>query len=46
VKKRKDKDSVLDDLVEKPPKFNTGTVQIAGWRRLREENPYCFEERT
>jgi hypothetical protein len=46
-KKRKDKDEVpLDELVERKPKFNTGTVQISGWRRLRDENPYRFEERT
>ncbi|KAK1641683.1 hypothetical protein QYE76_059488 [Lolium multiflorum] len=46
-KKRKDKDTAPDDdLVEKPPTFNTGIVQIAGWRRLKEENPYRFEEIT
>ncbi|KAK1670539.1 hypothetical protein QYE76_058698 [Lolium multiflorum] len=46
-KKRKGKDAAQnDDLVEQQPNYNTGTVQIAGWRRLREENPYRFKERT
>ncbi|KAK1649002.1 hypothetical protein QYE76_066807 [Lolium multiflorum] len=46
-RKRKDKDEVpLDELVEKTPNFNIGTVQISGWRRLRDENPYRFKERT
>jgi hypothetical protein len=45
--KRKDKDDVpIDELVERTPQFNTGTVQISVWRRLRDENPYRFEERT
>jgi hypothetical protein len=32
--------------VEKVPTFNVGIVHISAWRRLREENPYHFEERT
>ncbi|KAK1663522.1 hypothetical protein QYE76_051681 [Lolium multiflorum] len=47
TKKRKGRDEVpVDDLVERPLKLNTGTVQISGWRRLRDENPYRFEEQT
>ncbi|KAK1619550.1 hypothetical protein QYE76_025067 [Lolium multiflorum] len=46
-KKRKGKDTVPDsNLVEKVPTYNVGTVHIADWRRLREKNPYRFEERT
>ena len=46
-KKRKGKGAVPDDdLVEKVPTYNIGTIHIADWRRLREKNPYRFEERT
>jgi hypothetical protein len=46
-KKRKGKDAAQDDdLVEQQPNYNTSTVQIASWRRLGEENPYRFTERT
>jgi hypothetical protein len=46
-KRRKGKDVAQDDdLEEQQPGYNTGTVQIAGWRRLRESNPYRFKEST
>jgi hypothetical protein len=32
--------------VVKTPNFNIGTIQISRWRRLTDENPYRFEERT
>ena len=46
-KRKKGKDAAPeDDLVEKLPEYNTATLHIAAWRRLRESNPYRFKERT
>jgi hypothetical protein len=46
-KRKKGNDTAQDDdLVEQEPVHNTATLQIVGWRRLRESNPYCFKERT
>jgi hypothetical protein len=46
-KKGKNKQPVPDDdLVERVPTDNIGTLHISAWRRLREENPYRFLERT
>ncbi|KAK1680292.1 hypothetical protein QYE76_041140 [Lolium multiflorum] len=47
AKRKKDKRAAEDDdLIERVPTFNAGTVNIGAWRRLREKNPYRFEERT
>jgi hypothetical protein len=46
-KRKKGKDVAQDDdLEEQRPGYNTCTIQIAGWRRLRESNPCRFKERT
>jgi hypothetical protein len=48
AKRKKDKHAAQDDddLIERVPNFNVGTTHIANWRRVREANPYRFEERT
>ncbi|KAK1648622.1 hypothetical protein QYE76_066427 [Lolium multiflorum] len=47
AKRKKDKRAAEDDdLIERVPTFNAGTVHVGAWRRLREKNPYRFEERT
>ncbi|KAM0832404.1 hypothetical protein ACQ4PT_064926 [Festuca glaucescens] len=47
AKRKKDKQAAQeDDLIERVPTYNVGTVHLADWRRLREANPYRFEERT
>ena len=47
AKRKKDKHAAQeDDLVERVPTYNVGTMHLADWRRLREANPYRFEERT
>ncbi|KAK1627475.1 hypothetical protein QYE76_001790 [Lolium multiflorum] len=43
--KRKDKEAAQDGD-EVLPDFHTGSVHIGAWRRLRESNPYRFEEPT
>ncbi|KAK1605591.1 hypothetical protein QYE76_029264 [Lolium multiflorum] len=45
--RKKDKQEAQDDdLIERLPTFNVGTIHVGAWRRLREENPYRFEEPT
>ncbi|KAK1648410.1 hypothetical protein QYE76_066215 [Lolium multiflorum] len=47
AKRKKDKHVAQDDdLIERVPTYNVGTLHIGAWRRLREANTYCFEERT
>ncbi|KAK1696557.1 hypothetical protein QYE76_013254 [Lolium multiflorum] len=43
--KRKDK-HVAQDGDEVLPQFHVGNVHVGAWRRLRESNPYRFEEPT
>ncbi|KAK1685811.1 hypothetical protein QYE76_046659, partial [Lolium multiflorum] len=43
--KRKDKEAAQDGD-EVLPDFHVGNVHIGAWRRLRESNPYRFEEPT
>ncbi|KAK1603911.1 hypothetical protein QYE76_027584 [Lolium multiflorum] len=43
--KRKDKEAAQDGD-EVLPDFHVGNVHIGAWRRLRESNPYHFEEPT
>ncbi|KAK1605594.1 hypothetical protein QYE76_029267 [Lolium multiflorum] len=43
--RKKDKQEAQDDdLIERLPTFNVGTIHVGAWIRLREENPYRFEE--
>jgi hypothetical protein len=35
-----------DDLIERVPNYNVDTVHVGAWRRLREANPYRFEQPT